>query len=137
LAADATVVGHSQPHDNEGTRGGTRTHGLSLRRAALYPLSYQRVFLVPKVGFEPTRAIAHYALNVARLPFRHFGAGYPVYILPIPWVSTSRSVGSSGLHVTLQVRPGSSAGQSGGVLSRASGVRVPPGAPLLLPSRLE
>jgi hypothetical protein len=23
---------------------------------------------VPKVGFEPTRAYAHYALNVARLP---------------------------------------------------------------------
>ncbi len=29
--------------------------------------------LVPKVGFEPTRPIGHYALNVARLPFRHFG----------------------------------------------------------------
>ena len=29
--------------------------------------------MVPKEGFEPTRAIAHYALNVARLPFRHFG----------------------------------------------------------------
>ena len=56
-----------------GALGGTRTHGLSLRRAALYPLSYQRVFLVPKAGFEPARAIAHYALNVARLPFRHFG----------------------------------------------------------------
>jgi hypothetical protein len=25
-----------------GALGGTRTHGLSLRRAALYPLSYQR-----------------------------------------------------------------------------------------------
>ena len=24
--------------------------------------------VVPKVGFEPTRACAHYALNVARLP---------------------------------------------------------------------
>ena len=57
----------------DGALSGTRTHGLSLRRAALYPLSYQRV-MVPKVGFEPTRANAHYALNVARLPFRHFGA---------------------------------------------------------------
>ena len=56
-----------------GALSGTRTHGLSLRRAALYPLSYQRVNVVPKVGFEPTRANAHYALNVARLPFRHFG----------------------------------------------------------------
>ena len=27
--------------------GGTRTHGLSLRRAALYPLSYKRVKPVP------------------------------------------------------------------------------------------
>ena len=38
-------------------------------------LSYKRMslYMVPKEGFEPTRAIAHYALNVARLPFRHFG----------------------------------------------------------------
>ena len=38
-------------------------------------LSYKRIsfYMVPKEGFEPTRAIAHYALNVARLPFRHFG----------------------------------------------------------------
>jgi hypothetical protein len=58
-----------------GALGETRTRGLSLRRAALYPLSYQRMeSMVPKVGFEPTRANAHYALNVARLPFRHFGA---------------------------------------------------------------
>ena len=27
-----------------------------------------RVLVMPKVGFEPTRANAHYALNVARLP---------------------------------------------------------------------
>ncbi len=31
------------------------------------------VLVVPKVGFEPTRPYGHYALNVARLPFRHFG----------------------------------------------------------------
>ena len=36
-------------------------------------LSYKRTLVVPKEGFEPTRAAAHYALNVARLPFRHFG----------------------------------------------------------------
>lgn len=30
--------------------------------------------LVPKGGFEPPRPYGHYALNVARLPFRHFGA---------------------------------------------------------------
>ena len=38
-------------------------------------LSYKRALVVPKEGFEPTRAAAHYALNVARLPFRHFGIG--------------------------------------------------------------
>ena len=51
-----------------------RTCDLCLRRAALYPLSYERGLLsnltelVPKEGLEPTRANAHYALNVARLP---------------------------------------------------------------------
>lgn len=30
--------------------------------------------MVPKGGFEPPRPNGHYALNVARLPFRHFGA---------------------------------------------------------------
>jgi hypothetical protein len=29
--------------------------------------------MVPKVGVEPTCPFGHYALNVARLPFRHFG----------------------------------------------------------------
>ena len=29
--------------------------------------------LVPKMGFEPTHPCEYYALNVARLPFRHFG----------------------------------------------------------------
>ena len=29
--------------------------------------------MVPKERFELSWAIAHYALNVARLPFRHFG----------------------------------------------------------------
>ncbi len=29
--------------------------------------------MVPKVGVEPTWSYLHYALNVARLPFRHFG----------------------------------------------------------------
>ena len=34
-------------------------------------LSYKR--LVPKERFELSRPCEHYALNVARLPFRHFG----------------------------------------------------------------
>ena len=29
--------------------------------------------VVPKEGFEPTHPCGYYALNVARLPFRHFG----------------------------------------------------------------
>ena len=30
--------------------------------------------MVPKEGFEPTHPCGYYVLNVARLPFRHFGA---------------------------------------------------------------
>ena len=29
--------------------------------------------MVPKEGFEPTHPFEYYVLNVARLPFRHFG----------------------------------------------------------------
>ena len=65
---------------NDGALGGTRTHDLYLRRVALYPLSYKRTrlrrngnSLVPRAGFEPARPCGHYALNVARLPFRHLG----------------------------------------------------------------
>ena len=36
-------------------------------------LSYKRMNLVPKERFELSRPYGHYALNVARLPFRHFG----------------------------------------------------------------
>ena len=37
-------------------------------------LSYRRVNpVVPKEGLEPSCPYGHYALNVARLPFRHFG----------------------------------------------------------------
>jgi hypothetical protein len=39
-------------------------------------LSYKRtllLFMVPKERFELSRPYGHYALNVARLPFRHFG----------------------------------------------------------------
>ena len=36
--------------------------------------SYQSCFyMVPKRGLEPPRPCDHYDLNVARLPFRHFG----------------------------------------------------------------
>ena len=34
---------------------------------------------MPKVGFEPTRAYAHYALNVARLPIPPLRRLAPVY----------------------------------------------------------
>ena len=40
-------------------------------------LSYKRLLwrrlVVPKERFELSRPNGHYALNVARLPFRHFG----------------------------------------------------------------
>ena len=29
--------------------------------------------MVPRAGVEPARPCGHYALNVARLPFRHLG----------------------------------------------------------------
>ena len=41
--------------------------------------------MVPKVRFELTRPCGHYALNVARLPFRHFGSRLPVDIVADPW----------------------------------------------------
>ena len=37
---------------------------LEIKPLAIYPARG----VMPKVGFEPTRAYAHYALNVARLP---------------------------------------------------------------------
>ena len=44
--------------ERNGALGGTRTHGLILRRDALYPTELQArtdVLMVPRVGFEPTR----------------------------------------------------------------------------------
>jgi hypothetical protein len=39
-------------------------------------LSYKHIFLVvPRGRFELPRPFEHYALNVARLPFRHLGLG--------------------------------------------------------------
>ncbi len=71
-----------------GALGGIRTHDLSLRRAALYPAELQahkcgrihvlnftsiKTNLVPRARVELARPCGHYALNVARLPFRHLG----------------------------------------------------------------
>ena len=36
-------------------------------------LSYKRFLVVPKERFELSHPYGYYALNVARLPFRHFG----------------------------------------------------------------
>ncbi len=57
-----------------GTPGGTRTSDLLVRNQTRYPLRYGRPCLVPKARFELARPNGHYALNVARLPFRHFGS---------------------------------------------------------------
>ncbi len=46
-------------------------------------LSYKRTILVPKGRFELPCPFEHYALNVARLPFRHFGA--PIYCINITY----------------------------------------------------
>ena len=57
-----------------GALGGIRTHDLSLRRAALYPTELQaRILKCRRRDSNPHARIGHYALNVARLPFRHFG----------------------------------------------------------------
>ena len=39
--------------------------------------------MVPRVRFELTRPFEHYALNVARLPFRHLGVFYANYTLQV------------------------------------------------------
>ncbi len=41
------------------------------------PVPAVMIVVVPKVGFEPTRPFGHYVLNVARLPFHHFGTSGP------------------------------------------------------------
>ncbi len=46
-------------------------------------LSYKRS-LVPKERFELSCPYGHYALNVARLPFRHFG---PKHNINYTWVT--------------------------------------------------
>ena len=79
-----------------GALGRIRTCDLCLRRATLYPLSYERVqTMVPKVRLELTRGYPHYALNVARLPIpplRH------VTGMPDRWLFREGSlVGGTGL----------------------------------------
>ena len=51
--------------------------------------------LVPKEGFEPTHPYGYYVLNVARLPFRHFGIFTSV--VPIHHILTGYLVGDRGL----------------------------------------
>ena len=43
--------GHTR-EKRSGALGGIRTHDLCLRRAALYPLSYKRVFKASAVGIQ-------------------------------------------------------------------------------------
>ena len=51
--------------------------------------------VVPKEGFEPTHPYGYYVLNVARLPFRHFGIFTSV--VPIHHILTGYLVGDRGL----------------------------------------
>ena len=45
-------------------------------------LSYRRSWC-RRWDLNPHARIGHYALNVARLPFRHFGR-FPIFCLPVP-----------------------------------------------------
>jgi hypothetical protein len=61
-------------------------------------LSYKR--LVPKERFELSRPCEHYALNVARLPFRHFGtfdcrALQALTVYHFPWPRSIRATGGT------------------------------------------
>jgi|YelNatPaOPRAMG01_1025707.scaffolds.fasta_scaffold30032_5 hypothetical protein len=59
---------------------------------------------MPKVGFEPTRAKAHYALNVARLPIPPLRRS--IKILPrIKLLSTCHNVHSNPLPSSERLRP--------------------------------
>ena len=49
--------------------------------------------VVPRAGVEPARPCGHYALNVARLPFRHLGNLNPILIDASATKSPSRSAG--------------------------------------------
>jgi hypothetical protein len=53
--------------------------------------------VVPKVRFELTRPCGHYALNVARLPFRHFG--------PSSQYAPARRKGEAHCPLTVSHRP--------------------------------
>ena len=50
--------------------------------------------MVPKRGLEPPRPNEHYDLNVARLPFRHFGKIKVNYLVRPRWWN--------GRHATLR-----------------------------------
>ena len=52
---------------------GLRSIQLSYKRSTPSGVAKKRRVLVPKEGFEPTHPYGYYVLNVARLPFRHFG----------------------------------------------------------------
>ena len=82
---EAIIAGHSISHCWGRVRdalGGARTHDLSLRRATLYPTEL-RAHVQEPLMFMTIRCRrgdlnsharkGHYTLNVARLPFRHFG----------------------------------------------------------------
>ncbi len=57
-----------------GALGGIRTHGLCLRRAALYPLSYKRVIVcAPRDSSLPFSPVGRWELDLA-VYFTCFGA---------------------------------------------------------------
>ena len=56
---------------------------------ALIQLSYKRR-MVPKERFELSHPFEYYALNVARLPFRHFGDTYRIIMAEADSVNGKR-----------------------------------------------
>ena len=49
---------------------------------SMFIVRFEFNVLVPKEGFEPTHPYGYYVLNVARLPFRHFGICHQRYAHP-------------------------------------------------------
>ena len=59
LRAAAKFATRAVGRGSGGALGGTRTHGLSLRRAALYPLSYKRALVWrPALKRRPPKVLA-------------------------------------------------------------------------------
>jgi hypothetical protein len=62
-------------------------------------------YMVPKERFELSRLFKHYALNVARLPFRHFGTNKQWGVINNPVIILSAKLFSCNTHKWAKVWP--------------------------------